>query len=137
MSKVAIVFVSLILAVVAGLASYTYTVAAQSVSKEVALEAYIMPAIDFTVDPGSIDFETDEPQAVTMTNTGAWDLSVACRVTGPYADELKLDGEPWGLFNATIKRDDRQEIDIVLTAPESYSGVGASGTIIFWAMEAR
>jgi len=137
MNKVAIVVVSIILAVVAGLASYTYTAAAHSVSKEVTLEAYIIPAIDFTVDPGSTYFETDEPQAVTITNTGAWDLSVACRVTGPYADELKLDGEPWGLFNATIKRDDCQEIDVALTAPESYSGVSASGTIIFWATEAR
>jgi hypothetical protein len=137
MNKVAIVVVSLILAVVAGLASYTCTAAAQSVSKEVTLEAYIIPAIDFTVDPGSIDFETDEPQAVTITNTGAWDLSVACRVTGSYADELKLDGKPWGLFNVTIKRDDCQEIDVALTVPKSCSGVGESGTIIFWAAEAH
>jgi len=137
MNKVAIVVVSLILAVVAGLASYTYTAAAHSVSREVTLEAYIIPALDFTVDPGSIDFETDEPQAVTITNTGAWDLSVACRVTGPYADELKLDGEPPDLFNATIERDGHREVDVTLTVSEGYTGVGESGTIIFWAAEAR
>ena len=137
MNKVAIAVVSLILAMVAGLAGYTCTATAHSFSEEVNLEAYIILAIDFTVDPGSIDFDTSEPHTVTITNTGAWDLSVTCNVTGLYADGLRLDGEPWSLFNASIKRDDHREIDVTLTVPESYTGVGESGTITFWAAEAR
>ena len=137
MNKAAIVVVSLILAVAAGLAGCTYIATAQSVSKEVTLEAYIIPALEFTVDPGSIDFDTGGPHAVTITNTGAWDLSVTCRVNGLYEDGPKLDGEPWSSFNATIKRDGHREIDATLTVPEGYPGVGESGTIIFWAAEAR
>jgi len=136
MNKVAIIVVSLILAMAAGLAGYTCTATAHSVSEEVSLEAYILPAIEFTVDPGSRDFDTGGPHAVTITNTGAWDLSVACRATGPYADGLRLDGEMWSLFNATIKRDGQQEIDVTLTVPEGYPGVGESGTLIFWVVEA-
>jgi len=115
MNKVAIIVVSLILAVAAGLAGYTCTAMAQSVSKGVTLEAYIIPALDFTVDPSSIDFDTGGPHTVTITNTGAWDLLVTCRVNGLYEDGPKLDGEPWSSFNATIKRDGHQEIDITLT----------------------
>ena len=137
MNKVAIIVVSLILAMAAGLAGYTCTATAQSVSEEVSLEAYIIPPIDFTVDPGSIDFDTGRPHAVTITNTGAWDLSVACRATGLYTDGLKLDSQLWGSFKATIKRDGHQEIDVTLTVPENYPGGGESGTIIFWAVEAR
>jgi len=150
MNKVVIAVVSLILAVVAGLAYASMACSAgaptpapepvsvtDAVGEEVTLEAYIIPAIEFTVDPGSIDFHTGGPHTVTITNTGAWDLSVACRVTGLYGDGLKLDGEPWSSFNATIKRDGHQEIDVVLTVSESYPGVGESGTIIFWAAEAR
>jgi len=108
-----------------------------AVGEEVTLETYIIPALDFTVDPGSIDFDTGGPHTVTITNTGAWDLSVTCRVNGLYGDGLKLDGEPWSSFNATIKRDGHQEIDVTLPVLESYPGVGESGTIIFWAAEAR
>jgi len=137
MNKVAIIIASLILAMAAGLAGYTSTATAHSVSKEVALEAYIIPAIELTVEPESIDFDTGRPHAVTITNTGAWDLSVTGSVTGPYADGLELDGEPCSLFNATIKRDGHQEIDVMLTVPEGYHGVGESGTIIIWATEAH
>jgi len=151
MNKVAIIVVSLILAVVAGLAYASMACSAgvptpapepvsvtdNAVSKEVRLEAYIIPALEFTVDPGSIDFDTGGPRTVNITNTGAWDLSVTGRVTGLYGDGLKLDGEPWSSFNATIKRDGHQEIDVTLPVLESYPGVGESGTIIFWAAEAR
>lgn len=137
MNKAAIVVVSLILAMTAGLAGYTCTATAHSVSEEVSLEAYILPAIEFTVDPGSIDFDTGGSHTVTITNTGAWDLSVTCSVTGHYVDGLRLDGEMWSLFNTTIKRDGHQEIDVTLTVPEGYTRVGGSGTIIFWAVEAR
>ena len=138
MNKVAIIIASLILAMAAGLAGYTSTATAHSVSKEVALEAYIIPALEFTVDPSSIDFDTGGPRTVTITNTGAWDLSVTGSVTGLYADGLKLDGEPWSSFNATIKRDGHREIDVALTVSENYAKVGKqSGTIVFWAAEAR
>lgn len=137
MNKAVIVVVSLILAMVAGLAGYTCTATAHSVSEEVSLEAYILPAIEFTVDPGSIDLDTGGPHTVTITNTGAWDLSVTCSVTGLSVDGLRLDGEMWSLFNATIKRDGHREIDATLTVPEGYTRVGGSGTIIFWAVEAR
>jgi len=137
MDKVAIIFISLILAMAAGLAGYTCTATAQSASKEVKLEAYILPAIGFTVEPESIDFDTGGPHTVTITNTGAWDLSVAGSVTGSYADGLRLDGEPWGSFSATIKRGGYQEIDVTLVVPEGYTWVGESGTIIFWAAEVR
>jgi len=152
MNEVAIVVVSLILAMAAGLAYAPMACSAgaptpapepvsvtdNAVSKEVTLEAYIIPAIEFTVDPGSIDFDTGGPHAVTITNTGAWDLSVTGSVTGFYGDGLKLDGEPWSSFNATIKRDGHQEIDVSLTVSENYAKVGKqSGTIVFWAAEAR
>jgi len=93
MNRIAIFIVSLALAIAAGLVGFTCTGTAQSASREVNLEAYIIPAIDFAVDTGSIDFEAGGPQAVTITNTGAWDLSVTCSATGSL-DELKLDGEP-------------------------------------------
>ena len=137
MNKVAIVVVSLILAMVVGLAGCTTTATTRSASEEVGLEAYIIPAIDFTVEPESIDFDTGGPHTVTITNTGAWDLSVACRATGLYADGLRLDGEMWSSFNATIKRDGHREIDVTLIVPEGYTRGGESGTIIFWAVEAR
>jgi len=137
MNKVAIIVVSLILAMVVGLAGCTATATTRSVSKEVRLEAYIIPAIDFTVEPESIDFNTGGPHTVTITNTGAWDLLVTCSVTGPYVDGLRLDGEMWSLFNATIERDGHQEIDVTLIVPEGYTRGGESGTIIFWAVEAR
>jgi len=150
MNEVAIVVVSLILAMAAGLAYAPMACSAgaptpapepvsvtDAVGEEVALEAYIIPAIEFTVDPGSIDFDTGGLRTVTITNTGAWDLSVTGSVTGLYADGLKLDGEPWSSFNATIKRDGHQEINVTLPVLESYPGVGESGTIIFWAAEAR
>jgi len=150
MNEVAIAVVSLILAMAAGLAYAPMACSAgaptpapepvsvtDAVGGEVALEAYIIPAIEFTVDPGSIDFDTGGPHAVTITNTGAWDLSVTGSVTGLYGDGLKLDGEPWSSFNATIKRDGHQEINVTLPVLESYPGVGESGTIIFWAAEAR
>lgn len=131
------VAVSLILAMAAGLAGSVCTAMAHSLSKEVKLEAYIIPAIDFTVTPSSTGFDTGRPHNLTITNTGTWDLLVTCNATGLYADGLKLNGEPWSLFNATIKRDGHQEIDVELTIPESYTGVGESGTVIFWAVEAR
>ena len=132
MNKVAIIIVTLILAMAAGLAGSTCTATAQSVSKE----TYIIPAIGFTVDPSSIDFDTSEPHTVTITNTGAGDLLVTGTVTdkagGLYVVGLKLDSEPWGLFSTTIKRDGHQEIDVTLTVPENYTGVGESGTLNFW-----
>lgn len=99
---------------------------------EVGLTAYIIPAIDFTVDPSG------NLQTVTITNTGAWDLSVTCTVTdeaeGFYVNGLKLDGEMWSLFDATIERDGCQEFDVAL-APDG--GAGGSGTLILWVAEAR
>jgi len=134
-NKVAIFIVSLILATIAGLAGYTCTATAQSASKELKLEAYIIPAMDFTVDPDSIDFGAGGAHTVTLTNTGAWDLAVTCSATGPYEDGLKLNGEPWDLFNAIIKRGGYQEIDVELAIPENYTGPDASEAIIFWATD--
>lgn len=130
MNKVAIAVVGLVLAVAAGLVSFTYIAMAQS-SDEVTLEADIIPALDFTVDFG------DGLRTVTITNTGAWNLSVTCNAAGSYIDGLELDGEPWSSFDIIIERGGHQEIDVTLTVPESYTGVGESGTIIFWAAEAR
>ena len=116
-------------------------------SSEVGLMAEIIPAISFTVDPGSIDFgelgprDSSAPYAMTITNTGAWDLLMTCTVSGQaddlYAAGLELDGEVWDLFNATVARCSSREADITLTVPENYAGVGEqSGTIILWAAEA-
>lgn len=132
-NKVAVIVVSLILAMVIGLAGRTAT--AYSVSEEVGLEADILPAMEFTVDTGSIDFDTGGPRTVTITNTGAWDLLVTCSITGPYAKGLKLNGEPWGLFSTIIEREGRQEIDVELTISEGYTGVEESEAIIFWAAD--
>jgi hypothetical protein len=114
---------------------------------EVGLTATIIPAIAVTIEPSSIDFgelgprDTSNPQVITITNAGAWDVEVTCDVGGEagslYLEGLKLNGELWELFSETISRSSYTECSATLTVPESYTGVGEqSGTIIFWAAEA-
>ena len=116
-------------------------------SGEVGLTATIIPAIAITVEPGSLDFgelgprDTSDPQLVTITNVGSWDVEVTCEVAGEagdlYFEGLKLNDEMWELFAEIINRGDDAECSATLTVPEGYSGVGEqSGTVIFWAAEA-
>ena len=116
-------------------------------TSEVALTASIIPAIAITVEPSSLDFgelgprDTSDPQLITITNTGAWDLQVTGDVLGEagnlYFGGLELNGEMWDLFSEMINRGNHTECSATLTVPESYLGVGEQGgTIIFWAAEA-
>jgi len=114
---------------------------------EVSLTATVIPAIAITVEPGSLDFgelgprDTSDPQTVTITNVGAWDVEVTCEVSGAegdlYFEGLALDGALWDLFSEIVNRGAYAECAVTLTVPEGYAGVGEqSGTVIFWAAEA-
>jgi hypothetical protein len=114
---------------------------------EVDLTATIFPAIAITVEPGSLDFgelgprDTSDPQPLTITNVGAWDVEVTGEVAGEagdlYFEGLKLNGDLWELFAEIINRGDDVEYSVTLTVPEDYTGVGEQGgTVIFWAAEA-
>jgi hypothetical protein len=114
---------------------------------EVSLTATVIPAIAITVEPDSLDFgelgprDTSDPQTVTITNVGAWDVEVTCEVSGAegdlYFEGLALDGTLWDLFSEIVNRGADAECTVTLTVPEGYSGVGEQGgTVIFWAAEA-
>jgi hypothetical protein len=114
---------------------------------EVSLTATVIPAIAITVEPDSLDFgelgprDTSDPQTVTITNVGAWDVEVTCEVSGAegdlYFEGLALDGALWDLFSEIVNRGADAECAVTLTVPEGYSGVGEQGgTVIFWAAEA-
>ncbi len=114
---------------------------------EVGLTATIIPAIAITVEPSSLDFgelgprDTSNPQLLTITNVGAWDVEVTCEANGEagdlYFEGLELNGDLWHLFHEIINRGNDAECSATLTVPESYTGVGEqSGTVIFWAAEA-
>jgi hypothetical protein len=116
-------------------------------TSEVSLTATVIPAIAITVEPGSLDFgelgprDTSDPQTVTITNVGAWDVEVTCEVSGVegdlYFEGLALDGALWDLFSEIVNRGAYAECAVTLTVPEGYSGVGEQGgTVIFWAAEA-
>jgi hypothetical protein len=116
-------------------------------ASEVGLTATIIPAIAITVEPGSLDFgelgprDTSDPQLITITNVGAWDIEVTCEANGAagdlYFEGLELNGDLWNLFREIINRGNDTECSATLTVPESYTGVGEqSGTVIFWAAEA-
>jgi hypothetical protein len=116
-------------------------------TSEVSLTATVIPAIAITVEPGSLDFgelgprDTSDPQTVTITNVGAWDVEVTCEVSGAegdlYFEGLALDGALWDLFSEIVNRGADAECAVTLTVPEGYSGVGEQGgTVIFWAAEA-
>jgi hypothetical protein len=85
--------------------------------------------------------DISDPQVITITNVGAWDVEVTCEVAGGvgdlYFEGLKLNDELWDLFSEIINRGSNTDCSVVLAVPESYSGVGEqSGTVIFWAAEA-
>jgi hypothetical protein len=116
-------------------------------TSEVGLTATIIPAIAITAEPGSLDFgelgprDTSNPQVITITNVGAWDVEVTCQANGEagdlYFEGLELNGALWDLFSEIINRGNNTECSATLTVPESYTGAGEqSGTIIFWAAEA-
>jgi len=125
----------------------TITVGTGSSSmSQVGLSADIMPAISLNVDPASIDFGTlgprdiSDPEAITLTNTGAWQILVTCTVSdeagGLYEQGIMLDDELWSDFSDTIARGGSSECSCTLFVPEYYSGLGEqTGTIIFWAAD--
>ncbi len=116
-------------------------------TSEVGLTTTVIPAIAITVEPGSLDFgelgprDTSDPQLITITNVGAWDVEVTSETAGVagdlYFEGLAINGDLWDLFSEIINRGDYAECSATLTVPESYTGVGEqSGTVIFWAAEA-
>jgi len=116
-------------------------------AQEVELVAKIVPAINFTVDPGSINFgqlgprDTSAPYGITITNLGTWDIVVTCTVTDNaddlYVTGLKLDDKIWSLFEKVILENQFATCQATLTVPEYYSRIGEqTGTLIFWASEA-
>ncbi len=116
-------------------------------TSEVGLTTTVIPAIAITVEPGSLDFgelgprDTSDPQLITITNVGAWDVEVTSETAGAagdlYFEGLAINGDLWDLFSEIINRGDYAECSATLTVPESYTGVGEqSGTVIFWAAEA-
>jgi len=118
-----------------------------SSSQDVNLIADILPAISFTVTPMSIDFgalgprDVSAPRQIIITNTGAWDIEIACGVTDDaddlYVEGIKLDDEVWEEFSVIVERHEQTACFATLTVPEDYTLIGEQdGTIIFWAAEA-
>jgi len=116
-------------------------------NEDVSLKADIIPAISFSISPGSINFgelgprDTSGPFTITLTNEGAWNLQITSTVTDEaehlYVDGLKLDDVKWDVFSTTILRDGDTDCIATLTVPETYTLMGRqNGTLIFWAIEA-
>lgn len=116
-------------------------------SEDVGMQADIIPAISFSISPGSINFgelgprDTSGPHTITLTNEGAWNLLITTTVSDTaqnlYVDGLKLDGVKWGTFSTIILRDGFTERAATLTVPEDYTLTGRqNGTLIFWAAKA-
>jgi len=122
--------------------------------ENVSLKADIIPAISFSISPGSIDFgklgprdtssgprDTSSPHTITLTNEGAWDLQITSTVTNEaenlYAAGLKLDDMKWDVFSTTILRNGDTDCIATLIVPETYTLMGSqNGTLTFWAAEA-
>ena len=118
-----------------------------SSSGTVSLGAFIIPAIAIEVTPDSLDFgelgprDVSDPEQVTITNQGAWNVLVTADVSDDaedlFLEGLNLDGGIWSSYTATITRDGFLNTDATLIVPEDYMGTGAKeGTLIFWATEA-
>ena len=75
--------------------------------------------------------DTSDPQTVTITNVGAWDVEVTCEVSGVegdlYFEGLVLDGALWDLFSEIVNRGADAECTVTLTVPEGYSGKSGPG----------
>jgi len=107
----------------------------------------IIPAISFSISPGSISFgdlgprDTSDPVAVTLTNSGAWNLLITTTVTDTaqdlYVEGLELGDVKWNVFSTTVMRDNTTDCIATLTVPEDYTLTGSQdGTLIFWATDA-
>jgi len=107
----------------------------------------IIPAISFSISPGSINFgdlgprDTSDPVTITLTNSGAWNLSITATVTDTaqdlYVEGLELDDVKWDVFSTTVIRDGTTDCIATFTVPETYTLTGRqNGTLIFWAADA-
>jgi len=116
-------------------------------NEDVGMEADIIPAISFSISPGSINFgelgprDTSDPFNINLTNEGAWNLLITTTVSDTaqnlYVDGLKLDDVKWDVFSTTVLRDGLTDCVATLTVPETYTLTGRQdGTLIFWAAEA-
>ena len=119
----------------------------ESTQAQVSLSANIAPAISIEVSPTSIDFgnlapgHTSDAHTLVIENKGGLPVKVTAEVTVQAQDlfvtGLKLDDNPWSLFDATVNVNDGREVQVKLAVPLNYAGVGQkSGTLIFWAEEA-
>lgn len=119
----------------------------ESTQAQVSLTANIAPAISIEVSPTSIDFgnlapgHTSDAHTLVIENKGGLPVKVTAEVTVQAQDlfvtGLKLDDNPWSLFDATVNVNDGREVQVKLAVPLNYAGVGQkSGTLIFWAEEA-
>ncbi|MCD6599474.1 MAG: hypothetical protein J7L19_02725 [Dehalococcoidia bacterium] len=115
--------------------------------KDLSMKAHIIPAISFSISPCNINFgdlgprDTSDPVTVTLTNEGAWNLSITTTVTDTaqdlYVEGLELDNVKWDIFSTTVMRDDTANCIATLTVPEDYTLTGRQdGTLIFWATDA-
>jgi len=114
--------------------------------EDLSMKAHIIPAISFSISPCNINFgdlgprDTSDPVTVTLTNEGAWNLSITTTVTdtaqGLYVEGLKLDSVKWDIFSTTVMRDGTTNCIATLTVPEDYTLTGRQdGTLIFWATD--
>ena len=84
--------------------------------------------------------DTSDPVTITLTNDGAWNLSITTTVTDTaqdlYVEGLMLDSVKWDVFSTTVVRDGVTECMATLTVPEDYTLTGRQdGTLIFWASD--
>ncbi|MCK4722967.1 MAG: hypothetical protein KAT75_06670, partial [Dehalococcoidia bacterium] len=117
------------------------------VDEDLSMRVDIIPAISFSISPGSINFgdlgprDTSDPVTVTLTNEGAWNLLITTTVTDTaqdlYVEGLELDDVKWDVFSTTVARDGTTNCIATLTVPEDYTLTGRQdGTLIFWAADA-
>ena len=110
------------------------------------LQADILPAISFSISPGSVDFgtlgprDTSDPHPLTISNTGAWEIMITATVLdeaeGLYENGLTLAGSAWEQYNSLLARENEVACDVRLHVDENYAAIGEQeGMLIFWAEE--
>ncbi len=111
------------------------------------LGATIIPAVAIEITPSNLNFgvlgprDVSEAQQITINNVGAWNVRVTAEVgdeaDGLFLEGMRLDGESWSSYEATLPRSASEQTEATLEVPGTYSGVGdVEGYLILWAEEA-